>query len=415
MTKKSNDIDKRKEKQYAYWLCNLATIGNRTIYKLLSACGGTAKGVYYASQNCWQQVLHTKQFESIKKSMETWKLEEEYQRMLSQGISFLTWEEENYPLRLRNIPDAPYGIFYKGRLPKENVLSVAIIGARECSSYGTYVAIELGKYLGERGVQIISGMARGIDGISQEAALMAGGDSFGVLGCGVDICYPAQNKKLYDKLILEGGILSTYLPGTLPKAQYFPMRNRIVSGLADVLVVIEARNKSGTLITVDMALEQGKEVYVVPGRVTDRLSDGCNSLIKQGAGILLSPQDFLEEICKMWEEKRGDFRSSSNVSGTVVRGTGWITKGEKEQEQSREQSQEQSQEHLKCHADYALSKGHSLVYKALDFYPQSLQQIMEKLPDSYNDIQVNTILLQLCMKKLATQLSSGYFCLGEKK
>ena len=150
--------------------------------------------------------------------------------------------------------------------------------------------------LGEAGIQIISGMARGIDGIAQSAALRAGGASFGVLGCGVDICYPSQNREIYQQLIKQGGVISSYLPKTMPKPQYFPPRNRIISGLADALLVIEAREKSGTLITVDMALEQGREVYALPGRVADPVSEGCNRLISQGAGIVLSPQELLAEL-----------------------------------------------------------------------------------------------------------------------
>ena len=204
--------------------------------------------------------------------------------------------DAEYPQRLKNISGRPRNLYVLGRLPEENRLSVAIIGARDCSEYGKYVARELGTVLGGSGIAVISGMARGIDGISQEAALNAGGSSFGVLGCGVDVCYPKENRQLYERLKLSGGILSEYPPGSPALACHFPPRNRIVSGLADVIVVIEARVKSGTLITVDMALEQGREVYVVPGRVTDRLSDGCNRLIKQGAGILLSQEELLREL-----------------------------------------------------------------------------------------------------------------------
>lgn len=128
---------------------------------------------------------------------------------------------ERIPGKLAEIPDPPYGIFYRGKLPDENEPAVAVIGARECSEYGRYVAEELGQYLGRAGIQVISGMARGIDGISQQAALSAGGTSYGVLGCGVDICYPAQNRRLYEELLEKGGLLSTYAPGTKPLPQYF--------------------------------------------------------------------------------------------------------------------------------------------------------------------------------------------------
>ncbi len=140
-------------------------------------------------------------------------------------------------------------------------------------------------------------MARGIDGLGQQAALEQGGRTYAVLGCGADICYPASNRKLYQEIVEKGGgILSVFPPGTPPVKGQFPERNRIVAGLSDLVLVVEARQKSGTLITVDMALEQGKNVYAVPGRLTDRLSDGCNLLIRQGAGIALAPGDILAEL-----------------------------------------------------------------------------------------------------------------------
>ncbi len=387
------------EKKYAYWLCNLPGVGNQAIGRLLQACGGTPKKVYETSPEVWQQVLGPKQLERMREVTGWWKLDEEYRKMEQKGIRLLLQEEREYPERLRNIPDAPYGIFVKGQMPSEEKLSVAIIGARDCSPYGSYVATELGRYLGEREVQIISGMARGIDGISQEAALGAGGMSYGVLGCGVDICYPAQNRRLYDKLLVQGGILSTYPPGTEAKKQHFPPRNRIVSGLADAVVVIEARNKSGTLITVDMALEQGKDVYVVPGRITDRLSDGCNSLLKQGAGVLVSPQNFYEEIMASWEEKRG-LRERKGMMAEEAESACAVT-GEAEAKQGKQQGNV-----ARGHCSEELRE----IYEALDFYPQSMEQIAAKLPDTYNRIQLNTSLLRLCMENAATQLSPGYFC-----
>jgi len=366
---------KNEERKYAYWLCSIPGIGNKTIRKLLEACGGNARRVYQAGEKAWEKVLRGRQWEAMKLVTQKGEWEEEYERLGDKQIDFYSLADEEYPERLQNIPDPPYGIFVKGRLPEDKVVSVAIIGARDCSEYGKYVANELGRFLGEKGVQIISGMARGIDGISQKAALEAGGISFGVLGCGVDVCYPAGNRKLYDRLIEQGGVLSTYLPGTMPNARLFPPRNRIVSGLADVVVVIEAREMSGTLITVDMALEQGKDVFVVPGRITDRLSDGCNKMIRQGAGVILSPEDFWEELeitgktlCKTETEKRVPLMQMKVLP--------------------------ELQE----------------IYNVLDFYPLSLEQIMGKLPDSYSRIQVNTALLRLCVEKIAQQISPGFFC-----
>lgn len=239
--------------------------------------------------------------------------------------------DREYPRRLLEIPQAPKQLYVRGKLPEEGVPSVAVIGARDCSYYGQEVAKRLGRLFGENGIQVISGMARGIDGIGQQAALQAGGSSFAVLGCGADICYPRQNQDLYDRLCKQGGVISEYEWGTPPRAGYFPPRNRIVSGLADAVIVVEARKKSGTLITVDMALEQGKEVYAVPGRLVDDLSSGCNYLIKNGAGILLDMEEFMEELWKQYRMKRG---------GMLQAGGRWTESGQTEEKQTEDERME---------------------------------------------------------------------------
>lgn len=318
-----------------------------------------------------------------------------------QKISFVTPFDRIYPERLKGIPDAPAGLYMLGRLPAEPDIAVAVIGARDCSDYGRYVAEKLGTFLGERGVTVVSGMARGIDGISQWAALEAGGSSIGVLGCGVDICYPAKNRKLYDRLLEQGAVLSEYPPGTPPRPMNFPARNRIVSGLVDGVVVVEARDKSGTLITVDMALEQGREVFVVPGRITDGLSTGCNKLIKQGAGILISPEELLEELrelkCRTRENGGGNVRTKQARK--------------KRSEGSQRVSQKELQKNEHTEQTGGLSQELLAVYQALDFYPRSVEQIMESLPHSISQKQVVVKLMQLCMENRAVQVSPGHFCL----
>lgn len=305
---------------------------------------------------------------------------------LSEGIRILKRGGREYPERLKEIPGAPAELYVLGRMPEEDRPAVAIIGARDCSEYGRYVASGLGAALARCGIQVISGMARGIDGIGQEAALDAGGSSFAVLGSGVDVCYPAGNRRLYEKLKLGGGILSEYPPGTPPLSHHFPPRNRIVSGLSDVVVVVEAREKSGTLITVDMALEQGREVYVVPGRVTDSLSAGCNRLLKLGAGILLDEGEFLEEVWRICERHFPE-------AGAVGKG-GKTGKG-------REAAAGLSAE----------SPVLAAVYKALDFTPGSVEQIRDRLPKAFRREQLGIHLIRLCLEGLAVQVSPGQFSL----
>lgn len=397
--KMGQTMDEKKEKYYDYWLCSIPGIGNQTIRKLLENFESSWE-IYKAPEELLTGILKPAQKNALMTSRERgWEvLKEEYIQMTEQGISFVSMGDVGYPKRLLNIPDPPYGLFVKGSLPQEGGLSVALIGARDCSEYGKYVATELGRYLGKQGVSVISGMARGIDGISQIAALEEGGNSYGVLGCGVDICYPAQNRKLYDRLLENGGILSEYIPGTRPKAQHFPPRNRIVSGLADALVVIEARKKSGTLITVDMALEQGKEVYVVPGRVTDRLSDGCNSLLKQGAEVFLSPEEFVEEL----KEKR-------MRNGEEWR---WAERTELSEEMRGKKDvynciNEETTRNKNTKGTAIVSK--QVLLEVLDFYPRSVSEIQKRLGTSNVFLNINTELMKLCLEGVVEQVMPGWY------
>lgn len=299
---KTEDIKKIEDSglPYAHWLYSIDGVGSRTIRHML-AQAGTPEDIYRLPKEKIENILphsgkEAELAERIAVSKQRFDIREKYLELDDKHINFTCIGHTDYPHRLLNIPDAPYGIYYRGRLPEPGRPSAAIIGARNCSEYGRQMAKQFGGELAMVGVQVISGMARGIDGIGQKAALEAGGYSLGVLGCGVDICYPEENRGLYDMLCRQGGVCSEYLPGICPKSSLFPPRNRIISGLADILLVVEAKNRSGTLITVDMALEQGKEVFALPGRVTDALSDGCNHLLQQGAGIALSPQDIVKEL-----------------------------------------------------------------------------------------------------------------------
>ena len=357
------------DEPYAYWLANVPGIGNRMKRKL-SAYGKSAREVYEMPEKELMQFLSAPKLEKMVRERRRWDVEGEYRKLQEEGVNFVSLLETSYPEKLAAIEDAPFGLYFYGRLPSKSVPSVAIIGARECSEYGRYMAGLWGSQLAQEGVALISGMARGIDSIGQRAALEAGGNSYAVLGCGTDICYPAENRKIYERMKTQGGILSEYSPGTGPKPQLFPPRNRIISGLSDVVVIIEAREKSGTLITADMALEQGKEVYVLPGRATDRLSEGCNRLIKQGAGLMLSVSEMLEET-GLREKKR---RWEEELSGTEA------DEGE---------------------------KGHTKLEKCLDFYPKSIEQLQEESGMEYREIICR--LMSLCMDGEIKQVSAGFY------
>ncbi|MCH5280681.1 MAG: DNA-processing protein DprA [Lachnospiraceae bacterium] len=228
-----------------------------------------------------------------------WDIEKEYLKLLRNKIWCVPKMLAGYPEKLQHILTPPSALFIKGRLPDPDKPAAALIGARNCSPYGEYAAKQLGASLAKRGIQVISGLARGIDSTGQYAAVKAGGSSFGILGCGVDICYPKESEELYELLVKggeKGGILSELCPGTEPLAAFFPMRNRLISGLADSVIVIEAREKSGTFITVSEALEQGKDVYALPGRINDALSYGCNRLIGQGAFVAYDVEECIRQI-----------------------------------------------------------------------------------------------------------------------
>lgn len=220
----------------------------------------------------------------------------EYETICRDGIKFIIREDKEFPERLRNIPGAPYYLYYRGRIPSDERPALAIIGARNCSIYGQEIALCFSKVLAECGIQIISGMARGIDGYAHKGALQAQGYTCGVLGFGMDVCYPKEHMGLKKELEQAGGVITEYAIGTPGLSQNFPARNRLIAGLSDAVLVIEAAKRSGTLITADCALEQGKMVYAVPGRIGDRLSEGCNELIRDGGKIVTGPEDILPEF-----------------------------------------------------------------------------------------------------------------------
>ena len=202
-----------------------------------------------------------------------------------------------YPPVLRMYDRMPALLYARGTLPDPEKKSVAIVGARGCSAYGKKEAQRFAGVLAENGVQIISGMALGVDSWAHIGALEAGGVTIAVLGSGVDVCYPVSHEELYRRILESGGgILSEYGPGTPALPHHFPIRNRIISALADIVLVVEARKKSGSLITASYALEQGKNIFAIPGRNGDPLSEGCNRLIADGAGVAWGPEILLEEL-----------------------------------------------------------------------------------------------------------------------
>lgn len=287
-------------KKYWYWITNIEGIGRARINKLIENYI-TPENIFNENDNVIYKILCQL---GIKKDnidgffLSKRRLDERYSKLCEycnlNNIKMVCVDDEDYPQKLRYIDSVPYLLYYKGELPDNNKITISVIGARASDEYGMKITYAFSKVLASNGIQIISGLAMGIDKSAHEGAL-ATGKTFGVLGCGVDICYPQINIDTYMKMLCNGGIISEYAPGTKALRHHFPERNRIISGLSDGILVTQARKKSGSLITVRHALEQGKNIYALPGRITDELSEGCLDIIKEGAKCVTSPEEILED------------------------------------------------------------------------------------------------------------------------
>ena len=283
-------------------------------------------------------------------------------------IRQISSKSAEYPQKLNNYPKMPEILFAKGNLPDAKKPTAAIVGARACSPYGRIQAFRYAKILSSAGVQIISGMAYGIDAEAHKGALEGGTPTYAVLAGGVDICYPSGNRPLYDRILREnGGILSEQPPGMRARNYFFPARNRIISGLADLVLIVEAREKSGSLITAQWALDQGKIVYAVPGAVNEALSMGCHKLIYDGAGIAYSPEILLRELGLNCENK--------------------VKSPEKN--------------------DLGLAGDLKLVYSCLDLRPKSTDFLIQKtgLPPE----KIGSLLLELKLSGLVREIGRHYY------
>lgn len=355
------------ESFYWEWFCSIPGIYRRH-REILLRCFGDPKGVWQAEAGEWKHLKeHGCDWVGC---VETYQKESDPQETVYKnrqlGIQFTSCEQPDYPKLLRSIRDFPYGIFYKGRLPAEEKKQIAVVGARVCTHYGKHLAEQLAGQIAQAGGEVVSGAAYGIDGAAQWAALSAGGASFAVVGGGVDCRYPRANDRLYDRLEEEGGVLSEFPPGTKPLRYHFPLRNRIISGLSEIVTVIEAKHGSGSLITADYALEQGRTVLAVPGRLDDELSRGCNELIAQGAGVILSPESFAEQVFP-------DFRQQKKNKVS----------------------------------DIALAPSEKLVYSSLDLHSKSLWELEECTSLSLADLSGS--LLALEARGLIREVERNYY------
>ena len=286
------------ERECWFWLasCDWMSVGSAE--KLLGYFK-SVKNIYYGRNSQYEKIKGLSK--NVQKHLEAREISEDQikrdiERMHLQNRNFVCRIDEAYPKKLRNLPDSPIGLFYYGNLPENDKPMIAIVGAREASGYGMEAARYFSRKLAEQGIGIISGLARGIDGEAHKGALQGKGETWGVLGCGLHMCYPKENYHLFEQMKTQGGVITEYGYGVKPEPWHFPMRNRLISGLADGIFVIEARERSGSLITVDIGLNQGKNIYALPGCFHASLSRGCHQLIQGGAKLVYDPKDILEDF-----------------------------------------------------------------------------------------------------------------------
>jgi len=361
-----------KENSLKYWLAwnKITDIGPKRFYKLFK---------YFSSvDTAWQAKLgeisrilnlSPKTSNRIFEEKNNINPERELDLVRKHKVNVLTIEDTLYPENLKTIHYPPPVLYFKGNIAEADKYSISIVGSRKATYYGKMVAEKLSKDLALTGLTIISGMARGIDTAAHKGALLVNGRTIAVLGCGIDYIYPPENRRLAQEIQGSGAVISEFPLFTLPERQNFPRRNRIISGLSLGTVVVEAAEKSGALITADFALEQGREVFAIPGNINSPLSNGSHNLIKQGAKLVNNYRDILEEIYLTLPQK--------TVEKEIVE------------------------------KNTSLNKEEKIIYRLITTEPVQIDEIIEasKLPAS----KVSEILLNLELKDLIKEIEGKRF------
>jgi DNA processing protein len=308
--------------------------------------------------------------------------------LLKNDISVLNISDESYPNLLKEIYFPPPILFFKGGKIRKTKFSIAVVGTRKCTAYGAETAKYISRQLSKIGITIVSGMALGIDSYAHKAALEEKGSSIGVLGCGIDIVYPPENKYLYNDITKNGSLVSEFFPGTPPLRANFPSRNRIISGISNGVVVIQAGERSGAIITSEIALKQNREVFAVPGSIFNSESRGCHRLIKSGAKLVEDIDDILEEfsqyfgaLCEIAKEEKLNAGISKYKDSKVIKGSNDIDNG--------------------------LGDDYKKVYEFVGYEPKSLEEIIKFT--GYEIKKVLGILASLELKQLVEEKSFGKY------
>ncbi len=346
------------EKEVWFLLSSLKDFSRKKINRLIGLAKDTSSLLDLDFSQISDEIITKKDSYNLVKAINNKEkiIYEGFSMLEKNNINFTYYKEDDFPESLFNIEDMPFVLYYKGKLMKEKEVCVSIVGARECSEYGKTITKDFTKDFARYNISVVSGMARGIDTIAHQTALDFGGKTYAILANGLDICYPQENIDLFQEIPKNGAIISEYPLMTKPLPYLFPERNRIISALSEKLLVIEAREKSGTLITVEHALEQGKDIYAVPGRVGDTLSLGCNQLIKSGAGIALKASDVIEDMIYKIDESNNNKINNKKLT---------------------------------------LEKDLEVLYSRLDFTPKNLQQLSEEIGCKIDKTLVNILKLQL--------------------
>ncbi len=361
-------------RDYWLWMTRIKGINKRDIAEILKK-GYTPEELFVLDE----KILREEIFASYKYNVEIAefirsrdiKIIEKYKRDLeNKGISYISIDDDDYPYRLHCLYDKAYLLYYKGELQRHR-LNIAIVGARRCTDYARNIAFKFAGDLAEKGVNIISGLAYGIDASAHLGALEAGGFTTAVVGCGFDFSYPSANKSLMDRIVKKGIVFSEYAPHMRPTRFTFPMRNRIISGLSDGVLLVEARKKSGSLITINHALDVGKDVFAVPLDILGKSNEGGNQVIRDGGKVVFNYEDILEAYPLFLEslKLRDDLELSS----------------------------------LEDEKELVLEGGEKLVYETISHHPTDLEEISENLAMGISELQF--VLIKLEMKGVVKVLT----------
>ncbi|HCC07618.1 MAG TPA: DNA-protecting protein DprA [Clostridiales bacterium] len=368
------------------WLKNIDGIGIKKTSVLLGAFD-TPIDIFNAKEEDLRQVmgLSPRDISEIEKSKEKFDVKKYEEYLIENEIKYISIQDKDYPKALKNIYDPPFVLYYKGTLPQKNDIMLGVVGSRNCSDYGRKIAYNISKSLTECGITIVSGMALGIDTYAHKGSLEGRGKTFAVLGCGLDICYPKSNAGLMKEIIKNGAVISEYSPKTQPLRQIFPARNRIISGMSRGVLVVEAAERSGSLITVDHALEQGRDIFAIPGDITSSLSIGTNNLIKQGAALVTSYKDILLSL--------GIMETKINISDKSMSGD------------TRENKQENKEENNNFYK--LLDEEEKIVYSCIDSKNSHIDDIINIAKIEISKLQ--HLLTMLELKGIIKQLPGKRF------